>query len=185
MNPQQLFATHKVAILGGGAAIIAALGLYQRKKNAAASTTTTTAGATIPGTIPAAAVVGGTGSSTATYDSTAFDIYDALQQQISDLASQQQTSSPSSGASATPGPIASSLFAPTGQGPLVRYGTGIYEVEADNSLYKESLPEWQAAGAPSNYVQLGTALPAGVTAYTGAGNLQSRITSGVKNPTTP
>lgn len=177
MNPAQLsafFAAHKVAILGGGAAAIAALGLHQRKKNAAASTT---AGATIPGTIPAAAVVGGTGSSAATYDSTAFDIYDSLEQQISDVASRQQTSSPTTASSATPGPIASTLFAPTGQGPLVHFGNGtIAEVESDGSLYGESLAEWQAQGSPTNYTSM-PGLPAGATLYTRATNLQNKIKS--------
>jgi nucleoid-associated protein YgaU len=94
-----------VAVLGGGAVAAAALGLHQRKKNAAAATA---GGATIPGTIPAAAVIGG-GASTATYDSTAFDIYDSLQQQIGDLRSAIQTGStpapaPAPAPALTPGP---------------------------------------------------------------------------------
>lgn len=134
MNPQQasaFFAAHKVEILGGGAAVVALLGYRQRKKSSS-----TTAGATIPGTIPAAAVVGGTGTSAATYDSTAFDTYDALQQQISDLASRQQTSSPTTASGATPAPIASTLFAPAGSGNYLRNSYGnLVEVESDGSLY--------------------------------------------------
>lgn len=127
------FAAHKVAILGGGAAAVAALGFYQHKK-ASSSTATTTSGATVPGTIPAAAVVS-SGAGSATYDSTAFDIYDSLQQQISDVASQQQTGTTSGTSSATPVPIASTLFAPSYNGQYVRFADGqVDEVQSDGSL---------------------------------------------------
>ena len=187
MNPQfaAFFNAHKVQILGGGAAAVAALGYYQRKKNAGSSTTSTTAGATIPGTIPAAAVVDSSGSTTATYDSTAFDIYDALQSQITDLASQQQTSSPAtspasspaSGAAATPPPIASTLYAPADSGRLASYANGLYEVESDGSLYHLSPSEWQGLIKSNGGKKPGATAIAGnaPTSYGGSGNLANFI----------
>lgn len=190
MNAAQLgawFRANKTEALLVGGAGVAGLALYTRKKNTAAAAAGVTAGASAPGTIPAAAVVSGSG--VPTYDSSSYDLYNALQDEIGTLAHQnegaaQTGATGSSVSAAVKGPIASTLLAPTGSGQLARYGTGIYEVEADGSLYGENLHEWQATGSPTNYVQLGSTLPSGLTAYTGAGNLAQRIATGASSAAT-
>jgi hypothetical protein len=165
-----------VVVVGGAG--IAGLALVARKRNGAAAPTGVTAGAVAPGTMPAGAVV-----PAGSYDSSAWSAYNALQDEIGTLARQneaaRQTGAAGSGAgAAVTGPIASSLFAPTGSGPLVRYGTTIAEVEGDGTLYGLSLPEWQALGSPTSYSQLDEAPPAGTSIYTRGGNLAAKIKAG-------
>jgi hypothetical protein len=141
VNPAALpafFAAHKAAVLGGGAAAVAGLALYQRKKGTTAGgAAATTAGARVPGTIPAAAVEP---QSVGAYDSTSFDLYNALSGQLEQIA---QTGT-SSGAAQASGPVASTLFNPTGSGDYVRGSNGmIAEVESDGSLFALTRPQWQ------------------------------------------
>jgi hypothetical protein len=170
VSPQlaAMFAAHKTAIFGAAAAGVVGLALLQKKKSTSAAGSTSS----IPGTLPAAAVVApGAGGA---FDSTSFDLYNALQPEIESLI---QTRGPS--VTAAPAPIASTLLAPTGNGNLVRYGTSIDEVESDGSLYHLELPEWGALGAPTNYVQMGGPGPS--TVYSKAGNLATKIAGASKS----
>lgn len=168
------FAAHKTEALGVGAVAVAGLALLKRKRSGTASTSGVTAGAVAPGTIPAASVVG------ATADSSAFDAYNALQDEIGTLArnsdAARNTGATGSGVgAAVGGPVASTLLAPTGNGQLVRYGTAIGEVESDGSVYGLTLPEYQALGAPSNWVQLGATNASAPSMSTRASNLAAKI----------
>lgn len=168
------------AVMVGGAAV-AGLALYSRKKKGAAAPAA--AAGAVPGTIPAAAVVPAGAA-----DSSSFDAYNALQDEIGTLARQneaaRQTGAGGSGVgSAVKAPLASSLFAPNMTGQYVGYkGTGaggnsINEVESDGSLYHLSMPEWlsiiQANGGktPTTVDFTGTA----PSDYTGTANLQKKI----------
>lgn len=123
-----LFAQHKTAIIGAAGAGVVGLALLQRKKAAASSA----AGPSLAGTIPAAGVVPSTGVQAAYPDTGAVDTYNTIMDQ---LLKQQAAMNPPVPAAA-PKPVASSLFAPTGSGKYVRYGSGtIAEVESDGSLY--------------------------------------------------
>jgi hypothetical protein len=130
MNPQKFeafFAQHKAAVLGVAAAGVAGLALIQRKKNAGSG------GGSIEGTIPAAAVVQGStpGTGGGSYDSTAYDVYSAIQPQLEALMQTQ-----GKGVAAAPKPIASSIFAPSNTGKVLSYGDGrAYELEKDGSLF--------------------------------------------------
>jgi hypothetical protein len=179
VNPQlaAVFAAHKTAILGAAAAGVAGLALLHRKKGATAGT----AAGTAAGTIPAAAVVPSqaTGS---TYDSSAYDVYSALQSELGPMLQARQ----GSGITTAPAPVASSLFAPTGSGQYVAYkGTGaggnsINEVETDGSLYHLGLPEWQSIIAANGGKEPTVATFSG-TAPTDFGytaNLKSKIAAG-------
>lgn len=181
MNPQlaAMFAAHKTAIFGAAAAGVVGLALLQKKK--AAGTKAGAATSSIPGTLPAAVVAGSTpATGGGTYDSSSYDLYNALQPEIEQLLQTQGgsvTTAPAPGSSPLLSPIASTLTSPTGSGQLVRYGTAIDEVESDGSLYHLSLPEWGAMGSPMNFVQMGGANP---TSYTGAGNLATKIAKAPK-----
>lgn len=183
MNTAQLsalFAEHKTAVLGSAAAAVAGLALIQRKKAAGGSTAV---GARVPGTIPAAAVVPDGGTVGGGYDSTSYDLYNALQPEIGQiLAAQQaqQTGGAGDGAAAAPTPIASTLFAPTYNGKYVHFSSGqTAEVESDGSLLNLTPQEgahalgakgWKAAQ------QLNVAQPkAGV--FSSAGNLVKKASS--------
>lgn len=143
MSPQlaALFAQHRTAILGGGVAAVAGLALLRRKK-AASTPVGATAGASVPGTIPAAAVVPAGSTGAGGYDSSSFDVYNALQPELEQL--RQTVGTP---AAAAPTPIASTLFAPTMSGRYVSYGTApgspIEEIESDGSLYHLNPAEWK------------------------------------------
>lgn len=138
---QALFAEHKTAVLGAAAAAVAGLALLQRKKAAAAGGAgATTVGATVPGTLPAAAVIPAGGSIGGGYDSSSYDLYNALQPEISQILQQQQAQqtggTTGGGVTAAPAPIASTLFAPTYNGNYVHFTSGeTAEVESDGSLY--------------------------------------------------
>jgi len=141
VNPAQLsayFAAHKTAVLGTAAAAVAGLALIQRKKTAGAAGATT-AGATVPGTIPAAAVVPAGGTIGGGYDSSSFDLYNAFQpeiDQILQLQQAQQTGGTAGGGiNAAPAPVASTLLSPSYDGNYVRFADGqVDEVEGDGSL---------------------------------------------------
>lgn len=138
MNTAQLsayFNAHRTAILGTGAAAVAGAALYQRKKTAGAAAGGTTAGASVPGTIPAAAVVPASGSGT--YDTGDYGAYQSLQDEINKLADAQQTSAAGSGITSAPAPISTTLFAPSGTASsYIRYGNGtVAEVESDGSVF--------------------------------------------------
>jgi len=157
-----LFAAHKTAVLGTAAAAVAGLALYQRHKAAGGSTGV---GGTVAGALPAAAVAGSTpATGGGVYDSTSFDLYNALQPEIDailQLEQNQQTGGAGPAkpptkqptkppakqpapASHAPAPIASTLFAPTMSGKYVRYNSGlIAEVEKDGSQLNLTQPEWQ------------------------------------------
>jgi len=133
-----LFAQHKTAVLGAAAAGVTGLALYQRRKGTAGAGATT-GGATVPGTIPAAAVIPAGGSIGGGYDSTSYDLYNALQPEISQILQQQQSQqtggTAGGGVKAAPAPIASTLLSPTYSGKYVRWADGqIDEVERDGSL---------------------------------------------------
>lgn len=146
MNPQlsALFAQHRTAVLGGGAVAVAALALWQKRKKATGAAGAATAGAAVPsiaGTIPAAAVVPG-GSVGSGYDSSAYDVYNALQPQLEQLRQTQGTT-----AAAAPAPVASTLFAPTYDNNYVRYADGTTaEVESDGSLLWLNQDQYNQAG---------------------------------------
>lgn len=157
MNPEQLsalFTQHRTAVLGGAAVLVVGLGLYSRKVKAPAAAGATTGGATVPGTIPAAAV-----APTGGYDSTATDVYQALSDQIGALEQQQQTTG--TAVTAPSKPISSTLFAPTGTGQYVVYKNGAYgEIESDGSVYGLSTPEL----TPDQWSKVwGAATPIGTT----------------------
>ena len=150
MNAGQLQAyveQHKPVVLGVAAAGVAGLALLRRKRAASA-------GATGPatsqpaGTIPAAAVVPSQ-QTASTYDSSAYDVYNALSGQLEQM--RQTVGTPA--ATQAPKPIASTLFAPSGTGNYVRYKNGtIGEVESDGSIYGIAPGEiWNVA---NGYTQL-------------------------------
>jgi hypothetical protein len=173
VNPAQLsayFAAHKTAILGGAAAGVAVLGLRARKKAAAPATSQPA------GTLPAAAVVPANGlqSVGSTYDSSAYDVYSALQSELTPfLQGQAAQTSASSGISSVPA-VASTLFGPTGSGHLVRYPNGsIAEVESDGTLYGLNPDEWNnLRNAGQTYTSLPDTGP--VNMFSAAGNLQAK-----------
>jgi hypothetical protein len=137
---QAFFATHKVAVLGTAAAGAVLLGLRTRKKAA-------TGGAAVtPGTAAGVVPANGLQGVGSTYDSSAYDVYSALQSELSPFLQQQaaQTGA-SSGAAAAVKPIASTLFKPNLTGQYVVYKNGAYgEIEQDGSVYGISAPEASA-----------------------------------------
>jgi hypothetical protein len=128
-----LFEQHKTAALGAAGAGVIGLALLSRKKRAAAGP-----GSTSPaGTIPAAAVVPSSGVQGAFPDTSATEVYNALQDQFGKILDQQaaQTSNSNGGLTA-PAPIASTLFAPTYSGSYATTSTGQpVEIESDGSLF--------------------------------------------------
>lgn len=183
MNPAQLsayFAAHKTAVLGGAAAAVAGLALY--RKHQAASGTGTTAGATVPGTLPAAAIVGAQGP-----DSSGFDLYNAVQPEIDQILQQMQANqtggTTGGGTTAAPTPIASTLFNPTRSGKYVRFADGqIDEVEKDGSLLwlnpSEARSVFGTGGWAGHVNQLTVKAPANV--YTSGKNLVTKNTPAKK-----
>lgn len=184
MNAGQLQAyavKHKPVVLGVAAAGVAGLALLQRRKSAAAPAGSP-ANTRPAGTIPAAAVVPSQ-QIASTYDSSAYDVYNALSGQLGKLSEQVQQTSGTPVTSA-PAPLASSLFAPNMTGQYVAYtgngsagANGIYEVESDGSLYHLDMPEWLKIIA-SNSGQMPTATSyagAAPVEYTAAENLKNRI----------
>lgn len=176
MSPQlaALFAQHKTAFMAAGAAGVVGLALLQKKKGTAAKAPA--AASSIPGTIPAAAVVPATGS---TYDSTSFDTYNALQPELERILQQQAASTSNSGGiTSAPAPIASTLFSPTYSGNYLRYSDGwVGEAETDGSQLWFTPSEWQTAiakngGAEPKYDQLTVPVTPGVP-YSVQGNLAS------------
>ena len=79
-----------------------------------------------------------------TYDSSAYDVYSALQSELSPfLQAQAAQTTGKSGITSVP-PVASTLFKPTGSGSYVINSNGtIAEVEGDGSLYGMTLQQWQ------------------------------------------
>jgi hypothetical protein len=162
VNPGALsafFVQHKVAVLGAGAAGAVLLGLRSRKKAAGPATSQPA------GTLPAAAVVPANGLQGvgSTYDSSAYDVYSALQQELGPFLQQQAAQTGSSSGISTVPPIASTLFAPTGSGNYVAYKNGtIAEIESDGSQLGLIDDEWRrlAAGG-ATYKSLGTDLTSG------------------------
>lgn len=183
MNAEQVSAyveAHKPVVLGTAAAGVLGLALLQRKKKAA---TPAAAGGPVTvqptGTIPAAAVVPSQ-QTASTYDSSAYDVYNALSGQLEQL---RQTTGGGSTPVTAPTPVASSLFAPNRTGQYVSYrapgasSNAIYEVESDGSLYNLGMADWTSIIADN-----GGKEPAAThydatppTSYTGAANLQSKI----------
>lgn len=168
MSPQlaAMFAAHKTAIFGAAAAGVVGLALLQKKKSASAAAPASTS--SIPGTLPAAAVVAPTAG--AGYDSSSYDLYNALQSELQPLFQNQ------GGSVTAPAPVASSIFAPTGSGQLVRYNNGtIAEVESDGTLLGLTPDQFTALSSKGQtFTSLSGAQP---KVYTTAGNLAA------KNPT--
>lgn len=118
MNPAALFAAHRTAILGGAAAAVAGVALLNKRKNAGSAT----AGATVPGTIPASAVVPDGGSIGGAYDSTSYDLYNALQPELEQLRQTQ-------------GQPVGPVPAPQHTSPL--YKDGYFRVAGSNATYHQ------------------------------------------------
>lgn len=180
MNPQlAAFLQNKPALFGVAAAGAVGLGLWTKKKKAAA--TSPAGSATIPGTLPAAAVV--QPSVSGGYDSTAFDVYNAFQPEIDALRQESQRQTAGGGVTTAPTPVASTLLAPTYNGKYVQLPNGMVdEVESDGSLFwltpsehqqafKSSGGNWATSGLvdvlPSN-------LPDGTVTYSTARNLAAK-----------
>lgn len=164
MNAGQLsawFEQNKTVALGVAAAGVAGLALLQRRKSSGGAATGATAGASVPGTSPAAGVVPTGGSLGGTYDSSTSDLYNALQPQLEQIL---QTTG-HSGINDAPAPIASSLLAPTYNGNYVwarenatGSGPGAFEVESDGSLLHLNTDQWgqaaQKAGSDRAFTML-------------------------------
>lgn len=152
MNPaqqlQQLFEQHKPAVLGVAAAGVAGAALLHRRKAGEAATPRTSSG-TLANPNPAAAVVPGNGGG---YDSSAYDVYNALQSQLGPLLDQARQSTggaPGGGINTAPAPVASPLFKP-----------GFYRSPADGAIYQVDAAgkrdwltpaEWKSLGAAGKY----------------------------------
>jgi len=152
MNPAQLQAyveQHKPVVFGVAAAGVVGVALLRRKK-AGGDVAAAPAKAQPAGTIPAAAVVPSQ-QTASTYDSSAYDVYNALTGQLEQL--RQTVGGAPATTQAPPKPIASTLFAPSGTGNYVRYKNGtIGEVESDGSIYGIAPGEiWNVA---NGYTQL-------------------------------
>jgi hypothetical protein len=156
-------AQNKVALLGVGAAGAVLLGLRTRSR--------ASGGAKQPaGTLPAAAVVPANGlqATGSTYDSSAYDVYNALQSELGPfLQAQANQTGTSSGVTSVP-PIASTLFRPSGTGQYAQYGNGtVAEIESDGSQLGLTYGQWNdliGTGAKVTQV-LPVGAPAGNTAY--------------------
>lgn len=170
MSPdlQALFAQHKTAVLGAAGVGVVGLALYQRKKTGAGASTAAAA-------VPAATVTANPqpGLSSAPYDSSAQDVYNALEPQLEQIAQTTGQSGPLS----VPKPVASTLFAPTYDGQYVHVGSGMGELESDGSVFVMNGDQWgkAAAAGPGNYTvtDLGSTVPAGLHLYSTGQNVLS------------
>lgn len=184
MNTAQLstlFEQHKTAVLGSAAAAVAGLALIQRRKATAGAAGSTTVGARVPGTIPAAAIEP---QSAGAYDSTSYDLYNALSGQLEQLA---QTGS-STGAAQAPEPVSSSLFAPTGTGEWVRFADGVTaEVESDGSLFGltgSQITALRQAGLKPTIVKMPGTKPSSLASTVSNISARARL-GGTKPPMSP
>lgn len=147
MNGAQIsafFNKNKPLVLGTAAVGVTGLALLQRGKSTGGPGAPVAA--TVPG-IPAAAVV--PASAGGTYDSGSVDVYNALQPTLEAILQQgnRQTDA-SSGITAPPAAIASTLFSPTFSGNYVRFADGLVaEVQSDGSLYGMTAAEHKRAFA--------------------------------------
>lgn len=141
---QAYVAKNKPVVLGAAAVGVVGLALLKRKGAAPAGGQTGSASSRpAPGTIPAAAVVPSQ-QTASTYDSSAYDVYNALSGQLGQLSEQMQQTRGGSISSA-PAPIASTLLEPTYSGNYFGMGSGIGEIESDGSLFVFTQPQWQKA----------------------------------------
>lgn len=173
-----LLANNKPAALAAAAAAVTGLVLYRRKRSAAPAGAT--AGAGIPGTSPAAAIVSPT-AGMPTYDSSSFDAYNALQPEIDQILAQQQHATAGSGTGTTtaPTPVASTLLTPTYNGHYVQLPGGmVNEVESDGSMLWLTPSEHQTAfansggnWATSGLVDVLNSAPSGLKTYSVGDNL--------------
>jgi hypothetical protein len=78
-----------------------------------------------------------------TYDSSAYDVYSALQSELSPfLQAQANQTGTSSGVSSVP-PVASTLFNPSRHRPVRQYGNGtVAEIESDGSQLGLTYGQW-------------------------------------------
>jgi hypothetical protein len=130
-----LLTQHKTAVLGAGGAAVVGLALLQRKKTAAGASA-------VPGAAarPVASATYPGGVAPAAYNSSASDVYNAIQPLFDQLS--RATSTPSA-IPVPASPMAATLSAPTYTGQYVAYGDGsVQEVQGDGSLYHLSLPEY-------------------------------------------
>lgn len=123
---QALFAEHKTAILGVSAVGVAGLALLNRRK--APGGGSPAVGASPAGTIPAAAVVPGAGGG---YDSSAYDVYSALQSQLQQM----------NRVNSAPAPTSSSLLSPGFYRKAG--GTTIWQIDGQGQRNDLTLGEWQ------------------------------------------
>jgi hypothetical protein len=141
VNPAQLgelFTKHKTAVFGVAAVGVTGVALLHRKKaGAAAAGGPSTSPA---GTIPAAAVVPGAGGG---YDSSAYDVYSALQSQLAPILEQQRRNS----VTTAPSPTASDLFKPGFYRNAA--GKGIYQLDTQGNRDLLTPVEYRALGRPA------------------------------------
>lgn len=141
------FDAHKVPILAAAGVGVAALALRKRKQTAAgapaagaAGATTTAAGYSMPFS------AGGQGAAmtgAAPYDSTASDLYGAVQPQLEALSNQLTQLSANPPMPVPAPPIASTLTTPLGTGSYVHLSDGtIAEVEGDRSMFGMTPQQW-------------------------------------------
>jgi hypothetical protein len=175
VSPQlaALFAQHKTVILGTAAAGVAGLALLQRRKGAAAPA----GGPSVAGTIPAAAVVPAqpTGGG---YDSSAYDVYSALQSELGPVLQQQAKATGTGGVTTAPKPIASTLFGANRTGTYVwQQGAdapaGVFEVESDGSLYHLSANDWGSINPDGHVAATKLGPDIGTPFYSLEGNLSA------------
>jgi hypothetical protein len=169
---QAFVAAHKVGVLGTAAAGAVLLGLRTRRKATAGGAATSQPA----GTLPAAAVVPANGLQGvgSTYDSSAYDVYSALQSELTPFLQGQaaQTDASSTGIAAAVLPVASTLFAPTYSGNYVKDAkTGLIgEVETDGSVFGFTPAQWSTAAGKGGGTSLNTIGHIG-QAYSTEGNL--------------
>lgn len=141
MNPARLrafFAANKLPILGTAAAGVTGLALLNRRK-ASGGAQATGVGGSPAGTIPAAAVVPGGGGG---YDSSAYDVYSALQSQLAPILEQQRKAN---SVTVAPAPVASSMFKP-----------GFYQASGSKGIYLlDSAGNRDLLGSMREFYELG------------------------------
>jgi hypothetical protein len=170
------FERNKKGLAVAGAVAVGGLALMQARKGGTAGPQAGQPGATaVPARIPApASQQTASASGWAPYDSTASDVYNALQPMLERVSNQLDTQR-----SPIPlPPMASNLDAPTFTGTYVTYGDGsVHEVQSDGSLFHLSLPQYgdvQRRFGTDKVAPL-TIAGAAPTAYSTTSNLMARI----------
>lgn len=138
---QAYIGQHKPVVLGAAAAGVVGLALVQRRKAGTAAPAGTPRPA---GTIPAAAVVPSQQTSS-TYDSSAFDVYNALGSQLGQL-SEQIRQTTGGGITTAPDPVASPLLTNTDwmNAAVTKYVKGGGSVRDITNTLNHYLNGWSA-----------------------------------------